>query len=71
VQFERRLHVAYLKGWDWMKTIKTIGQFKIKLRNQKELDESGYPYAVTMGEYDDVEFNCCSIKECEENIKSY
>jgi hypothetical protein len=59
-----------------MKTIKKYtvnGEImKIKELNKKEQQENrDYKYFVTIGEYDDVEFECDSLKECEENIASY
>jgi len=54
-----------------MKLIKKLKGFKIMELAEKEQEERGYPFAVTMGEYDDVEFECESIQECEENILSY
>jgi hypothetical protein len=44
---------------------------KIKELNSKEQQEFGCKFVVTIGEYDDIEFECDSIKECEENIRSY
>ena len=52
-----------------MKLIKKLKGFKIMELTEKEQEEKGYPFAVTMGE--DVEFECESIQECIENIESY
>jgi len=54
-----------------MKTVKKLRGFKIMELNQEEQEERGYKFAVTMGEYEDIEFECESVAECIENIKSY
>jgi len=54
-----------------MKLIKKLKGFKIMELTEKEQEEKGYPFAVTMGEYNDIEFECESIEECIENINSY
>jgi len=54
-----------------LKTIKQIKGFKIMELNAKEKKELGYEFAVCMGDYNDIEFECDSIEECEANIKSY
>ena len=54
-----------------MKQVKKLKGFKIMEVNQEEQEEKGYKFAVTMGEYEDVEFECETLQECIENIKSY
>jgi len=54
-----------------MKLIKKLKGFKIMELTEKEQEEIGYKFAVTMGQYNDIEFECESIQECEENINSY
>ena len=54
-----------------MKTIKTYKNFLIRELNHSEQEEEGYNFAVCMGEYNDIEFECDTMHECIENIDSY
>jgi len=54
-----------------VKLVKKLKGFKVMELNQLEQNEQGCKFIVCSGEYDDIEFECETLKESVENIQSY